>query len=247
MAAAGGGFTSADQAPWWQPPVQASWQIQFTETLDLTVNADIFDLDMFDNTPDTVAALHAAGRKAICYMDAGTFEDWRPDAAAFPDALKGNANGWPGERWLDIRRIDLLGPILEARMDLCRAKGFDAIDPDNVDGYANKTGFPLTYDDQLRFNTYLATAAHARGLAVGLKNDLDQVPDLVNAFDFAVNEQCFQYRECSSLLPFLQAGKPVFEIEYKLAPERFCANANTLNLNSLKKETKLNAARIACR
>jgi len=57
---------------------------------------------------------------------------------------------------------------------------------------------------------------------VGLKNDLNQIPDLLPAFDFAVNEQCFQYNECSLLVPFIQANKPVFEVEYNRNPSQFC-------------------------
>ncbi len=86
----------------------------------------------------------------MCYLSAGTYENWRPDAAAFSKQIIGKADeGWTGENWLDIRRIDLLAPILQARLDLCKAKGFDAVEPDNVDGYQNETGFPLTAADQL--------------------------------------------------------------------------------------------------
>ncbi len=60
-----------------------------------------------------------------------------------------SAGGWAGEYWLDIRQIDLLGPIMEARLDIAAAKGCDAVDPDNVDGYTNDTGFNLTCADQL--------------------------------------------------------------------------------------------------
>lgn len=126
-------------------------------------------------------------------MSAGTWENWLARTrASFRRRSKGAANGWPGEQWLDIRNLAVLGPILEARMDLCKAKGFDGIEPDNVDGYANATGFALTYADQIRFNTFLANAAHARGLSVGLKNDLDQVNDLQPLFDWALNEECFR-------------------------------------------------------
>src|SRR5262249_7524684 len=151
---------------------------------------------LFDNDASVVAALHTRGRHAVCYISAGTWENWRPDASLFPASVKGATNGWPGERWLDIRRLDVLGPIMDARMDHCKAKGFDAVEPDNVDGYANTSGFPLTYQDQLRYNQYLATSAHARGLSVGLKNDLGQVQDLLPYFDWALNEQCFEYNEC---------------------------------------------------
>ena len=114
---------------------------------------------------------------------------------------------WPQERWLDVRRFDVLRPWIERRLDLCRAKGFDAVEADNVDAYANASGFPLTADDQLRFNRFLAAAAHERGLAIALKNDLDQVAALEPDFDLAVVEQCFQYRECDRLEPFTRGGQ----------------------------------------
>ena len=108
-----------------------------------------------------MAALKAAGRRVICYVNAGAFEEWRPDAKRFPKAVLGkDLDGWPGERWLDIRQWGKLEPILAARFDTCRAKGFDAVEPDNVDGYANDSGFPLTAADQLTFNRRVADLAH---------------------------------------------------------------------------------------
>ncbi len=197
----------------WQPALNTSWQWQLTTPVDQTVNAQMYDIDMFDNDVSVVASLHAQGRKVICYISAGTFENWRPDAASFPAVVKGNAvSGWPGENWLDIRRLDILGPIMTARLDLCQTKGFDGVEPDNIDGYTNGTGFPLTAQDQINYNTFLANQAHARGLSVALKNDLDQVQALLPYFDWALNEQCFQYNECNTLVPFITAGKSVFEL-----------------------------------
>ena len=207
----------------------------------------MYDIDLFDNDAAMVAALHAQGRTVVCYMNAGGWEDWRPDAGQFPTEVIGaNLDDWEGERWLDIRRIDVLGPILEARMDLCVAKGFDGIEPDNVDGFLNDTGFPLTYEDQSRYNIWLADVAHQRGLSIGLKNDMEQIPDLLPYFDWALNEQCFEYDECETLLPFIQAGKPVFHVEYELEPGEFCEEANVLNFNSMKKNWNLDAWREPC-
>ena len=238
---------SSDDPPRWVPPSAASWQIQFTGTLDLSVNASIYDLDLFDTPTATVATLKKNGRRVICYLSAGSYENWRPDAGRFPAAVLGRGlDGWPGERWLDIRRLDDLAPIMEARMDLCRAKGFDGVDPDNIDAYTNNTGFPLTADDQLRYNRWLARAAHARGLSIGLKNDLDQVPALVNDFDWALNEQCFQYKECGRLKPFVLARKPVFVIEYNLAASQFCAQATAAGFSAIRKNLSLDAFREAC-
>jgi hypothetical protein len=161
--------------------------------------------------------------------------------------VKGRGNGWPGELWLDIRRLDVLMPIMEARLNLCRQKGFDTADPDNVDGYTNVTGFPLTAADQLAYNAAIANAAHARGLTVALKNDLNQTQPLVPYFDWALNEQCFQYQECHLLAPFTAAGKAVMTIEYKRNPKKFCPAANARNFNTLKKPMSLKAGRKACR
>jgi hypothetical protein len=83
--------------------------------------------------------------------------------------------GWPGEKWLDVRRLDVLGPIMQARLDLALQKRCDGVDPDNMDGYQNESGFPLTSQDQLAYNIWIAGQAHASGLAVGLKNDLGQI------------------------------------------------------------------------
>jgi hypothetical protein len=83
-----------------------------------------------------------------------------------------------------------------------------------VDAYSNNSGFNLAYNDQLDYNRFLASEAHARGLSVGLKNDLDQVTDLLSDFDWALNEECFDWSECDLLLPFIQAGKAVFHVEY---------------------------------
>ncbi|MBZ5719011.1 MAG: endo alpha-1,4 polygalactosaminidase [Acidobacteriia bacterium] len=231
----------------WQPGLNTSWQWQLSTPVDQSVNVQMYDIDMFDNDASVVASLHAAGRKVVCYIDVGTWENWRPDAGKFPNSVKGKNNGWPGEKWLDIRQISILGPIMQARMDQCRAKGFDALEPDNIDGYSNSTGFPLTYQDQVAYNTYIATQAHARGLAVALKNDLEQVPDLLSSFDFALDEQCFQYNECNLLLPFISANKAVFEVEYKMNTNKFCPSANAMNFNSMKKHLSLDAYRVPCR
>jgi hypothetical protein len=239
--------TPTPPATQWKPAVNTSWQIQYSGTLDTSLDVTLYNIDGFDTPAATVAALHAAGHKVACYFSAGAWEDWRPDAADYPASVLGTSNGWPGEKWLDIRQLDVLGPLIDARMDMCQAKGFDAVDPDNVDGYTNTSGFPLTAADQLAFNRYVAQAAHARGLAVGLKNDGDQAQTLVNDFDFAVVEQCFEYDECDIYAPFIAAGKPVFEIEYELDTSDFCADANALNFNALKKDMDLTAQRVACR
>jgi hypothetical protein len=227
--------------------MRTTWQIQFTGRIDDSVPVQMFELDLFDTSPRLVGRLHRRGEHVVCYVDAGTWERWRPDAGRFRRSVLGRPNGWPGERWLDIRRLAVLRPIMLERLDRCRRRGFDGVELDNVDGYANHTGFALHAADQLRYDIFLANAAHRRGLAVALKNDLGQVPRLVRYFDWALVEQCFRYRECWRLRPFLRAGKPVMEIEYGLRTSQFCARANALGFKALRKHVRLDAYRVACR
>ena len=152
----------------WQPEPGLSWQWQLTGNIDTSYNVDVYDVDAVETPAATVDELHADGRKVICYISAGSWENWRPDREDFPPFVKGRPlGGWPGERWLDIREIDTLRPIMKNRMDVSASKGFDAVEPDNVDGYANRSGFPLTYADQLAYNRMLAEEAHERGEVSG--------------------------------------------------------------------------------
>jgi hypothetical protein len=234
-------------ATYWKPPLAASWQIQYTDTIDTSLAVNIYNLDLFETSPETIADLHARGIKVMCYFSAGTYEDWRPDASNFPASLLGNdLPDWPGEKWLDIRNLQVLAPIIFERIGLAAQKGCDGVDPDNVDGYINNTGFPLTTEDQIAYDIFLANAAHQNGLGIGLKNNLEQIPMLVSYFDWAINEECFTYNECNLLLPFIQAGKAVFVIEYQTSPEVFCPQANQMGFNALYKNLNLDAYRLAC-
>ncbi|NOQ62924.1 MAG: DUF4214 domain-containing protein [Methyloprofundus sp.] len=199
----------------WTPVQGLNWQWQLQGEFDASVEAQIYDLDLFDTPTETIAELHAAGQRVICYFNAGAFEDWRTDAGDFPEPLKGNTlAGFADEKWLDIRDIEGLAPVMQTRFDLAVTKGCDAVEPDNVDAYLQDTGFALSADDQIRYNLWLSNQANARGLSIGLKNDLEQISQLEPFFDWALNEQCFEYDECDLLQPFVSAKKAIFGAEY---------------------------------
>ena len=206
----------------------------------------MYDVDGADVPASTVRDLHERGRRVVCYVDVGTWEDWRADAGEFPKAALGRrVDGWPGERWLDVRRRDVR-PILARRLERCAQRGYDAVDPDNVNGFTNDTGFPLTAADQLAFDEWVARRAHRLGLAVGLKNDLEQAKVLEPRFDFAILEQCFQYRECGAARRFAEHGKAVVDVEYSLPRSRFCTRARELGFAAMRKRLALGAWRRPC-
>lgn len=238
--------TASADFEYWMPTSNMTFQIQFTGDLDLDIDADIFDLDAFDTDLSVVEQLHQSGKYVICYINAGAVENWRPDANLYPSNVIGKAyQGWPGEHWLDIRDMDSLAPILEARLNLCKSKGFDGVEFDNVDSYQNETGFDLTANDQLIFNRWLSDAAHQRGLAVGLKNDPDQIIDLEPWFDFLILESCFEQNWCEKAEPFLLADKPVIVIEFSNI-DKYCAIAKDKSITLLQKKLKLDAWRKTC-
>jgi hypothetical protein len=229
-----------DCDPCWTPSRGPTWQWQLSGPIDTAVRADVYDTDLFDTPPTTIRALHLRGKKTVCYVSAGTWEGWRPDANRFPRRLLGK-RGWPGERWLDIRQLNLLEPILASRLDACKAKGFDGVEFDNVDAYANASGFRISPLDQLRYNTWLANHAHRRGLAAVLKNDLDQARALLPYFDAILVEQCLALHECAKVEPFTRAGKPAIGVEYRTPGTAKCQTAAKLGIQVLQKRWDLTA------
>jgi hypothetical protein len=224
---------AAPAAAWpshWLPPQRLTWYWQLQGSVKVEpVTAT--DMDGFDNSAATVARFHALGQKVICYIDVGTAEDFRSDDSAFPASVLGQTNGWPGEKWLDIRQLSILEPIITARFRMCAQKGFDAVEPDNIDGYENGTGFPITAAQQLTYDEWIANEVHSLGMAVFQKNDLDQATQLQPYFDGALDEQCNQYSECSSFQPYLSAGKPALNAEYQSSTyPGFCGADNKLGI-----------------
>lgn len=199
---------------WYGPEVTTTWQWQLVGTVAASYDVDVYDIDLFDNDASVVDALHADGRKVICYFSAGSSEDWRPDFDRFsPEDMGRKLDDWEGERWLDITSDTVLA-IMLGRLDMAAAKGCDGVEPDNVDAYDNDTGFALTAEHQLGYNRRLANEAHERGLTVLLKNDGGQASELVDYYDGSLNEQCHQYDECGDLAPFIDGGAPIFNAEY---------------------------------
>jgi hypothetical protein len=80
---------------------------------------------------------------------------------------------------------------------------------------------------------------------VGLKNDLEQVGQLVGDFDFAVNESCVDLGECELLRPFVAAGA-VLHVEYDLPTHAFCDVTASLGFSSIRKPRDLSAPVEAC-
>jgi len=236
LAACGGSDVSDDEAIW-QPSPADRWHIQYAGPLEVPDGVDVVDLDMEETSAAVISGLQDQGIRVVCYLSAGSWEPYRSDASEFPAALRGEAYvGFEDERWLDIRASSLR-PLLTARIAAAADKGCDAVDPDNVNGFENDTGFPLSAADQLAFNRWLFAEVHDHGMAVGLKNDLAQAADLVDDVEFQVNEECIQYDDCDALSVFA---------EYEGLPSSVCPRAEELGFATWIKPLDLPAEGHEC-
>jgi hypothetical protein len=235
----GNGTTSGNGTVKWQPAVGVKWQIELLYALnDTSVDADVYDIDLFDNDKTMISKLQGLGRKVICYFSAGTYEKWRSDASDFASAdLGNNLHDWPGEKWLDTNSNNVR-KIMQTRLDLAVTKGCDGVDPDNIDAYDNSNGLKLTKDDAINYVNWLAGQAHSRNLSVGLKNGGAIIDSVLSNMQWSVNEQCAQFTECDTYAAFTEAGKPVFHIEY---PKGDTTNNNQAVTTS-QKSSACNAA-----
>lgn len=205
-------------------PGQASWHWQLSGKLQ-TPDRLVYAIDLFDTSQATISHLKSQGRIVVCYFSAGSWEDWRADAALFPqEALGAQLDGWPGERWLDIRQPGVR-TLMAQRMRLAAEKGCDAVEPDNIDGYSNANGLRLSAAEQIDYNRWLSQQAHGLDLAIALKNAVELVATLVDDFDFALNESCYTYKECDAYRLFRQQGKAVFIAEYRAYNASMCSAA----------------------
>jgi len=231
---------------YWYPSPSDSFQLQLSDyPPDLSVEADVFELDLFETPQDVIDSIHEAGKRVICYINVGAWEEYRPDAADFPNAVIGKKYiGWDGERWLDISSYEKFSGLIIARFDIAANKGCDGIDPDNINGFQQDTGFFITAQDQLAYNIWLSEQAHLRGLSIGLKNNSDQISELLDYFDFALIEDCAVYGECADFLPFIEQGKAVFQIEYTdefYNTIDFCSTAVANGYSGIFKNRELDA------
>ena len=239
--------TDAD-AGTWRPTTSTSWQVQLSGSLDASMDVALYEIDSFATTARQLATLRAEGRRVVCYISVGTFEPWRDDAGAFPDAAVGSAlPNYPDERWLDSRDATVRA-LMIARLQVARQDGCDGVDLSNVSPGTADTGFGLLRTDVLAYARFLAAQAHQRGLVVGLGGSSDVAETLQPDFDWATTDSCLPSGTCAAFAAFTGAGKAVLGVEFGTEGDaaEICPRARQANLNAIIKNRSLDAFRVAC-
>jgi len=137
------------------------------------------------------------------------------------------------------------------RIDVSLSKGCDAVDPDNMDGYSVDTSFPLTVADGIDYMRFLANYAHVANIAIGLKNAPELINGTLDVIDWQLNESCAMYNECQKFQPFIEAGKPVFHIEYATGANvsllnQACNAPGTHGFSTMLKKSELDSWSMSC-
>lgn len=232
------------------PTQGASWDWQLSETVVSPKGVRVFDADPDNVTREQIAALNSDGVYTICYVSVGTLENYRTDRDKFPAAIVGKTYAdWPDENFLDIRDRKHLPALMADRFSRCKAMGFDAVEPDNMDVYSNDTGFALTREDAVHYVNLLTATAHMMGLEIGQKNVPKLTADLVGQMDFIITESCYQDRWCNVVLPYIKTGKPVFNAEYSDTPINWanaCKYAKKSGISMILKDRDLTADLQTC-
>jgi Glycoside-hydrolase family GH114 len=235
--------------PRWQPVSGLSWQVQLSGGLDASVDASLYDVDLFDTSAEQIATLHAAGRRVACYVSVGTLEPWRADAASFPAVAVGQPLAdYPTEHWLDTRSATVRA-LMAARLDVAVTKTCDGLELSNVSPGGVDSGFALAPADVVAYGDFLAAAAHTRGLGVGLGAASDVAASLEPSFDYAFAYGCLADATCGAYAGFVAAQKVVFGVEFGGTGDAgaICPRAAQAGLDALIKDQTLDAFRVPCR
>eukprot|EP00456_Euglypha_rotunda_P090744 TRINITY_DN95155_c0_g1_i2.p1 TRINITY_DN95155_c0_g1~~TRINITY_DN95155_c0_g1_i2.p1 ORF type:complete len:185 (-),score=31.72 TRINITY_DN95155_c0_g1_i2:23-577(-) len=126
---------------WWKPFPITSWQLQRHGTLDLSKEVQVYDVDLWDVSSEMIQQLHRGGRVVICSFSAGHYENLRSDASSFSASLQSKQLRDSLQMWIDISQLGSnespLRNIMKARLELAKAKGCDAVEPEHVDAFSN--------------------------------------------------------------------------------------------------------------
>lgn len=130
-----------------------------------------------------------------------------------------------GEALLDTStgRDDIAARV-NAWIDECADKGFQAVEPDNYDSFTRAPDGLLSAEDNQALIRLLSAHAHSLGLAIAQKNTAELAERrTANGLDFAVVEECgYHDSECGTYTEAF--GDHVVVVEYaQEGRDRACA------------------------
>jgi Glycoside-hydrolase family GH114 len=230
LAAVAVGVAPAASAATVRPlPANATFDYQIGGDYPPVTGVRVVSRDWFSGRP-----LAGPGTYSVCYVNAFQTQDdeagvnRRDERSNWPRDLVLTALGddpdWGGEYLVDLStaaRRQRAAQWVKPMVDTCAAKGFAAVEYDNLDSWTRFDGtprqgaVPFGRAQAVAYAELLTDYAHSKNLAVGQKNtpQLGRVTSLqVVGFDFAVAEQCGQYDECGAYTAVF--GNRVVDVEY---------------------------------
>ncbi|GAA1731332.1 endo alpha-1,4 polygalactosaminidase [Streptomyces yatensis] len=174
------------------------------------------------------SASPAPGLYNICYVNAfqtqktgqpGGPDDWPSDLLLKNDDGDVIIDTDWDEAILDItteKKREGIAERIDAQIDECAAKGFNALELDNFDTFTRDVvEGRITEEHAQTYIRMLSAYGHGKGLAVGQKNTVELAGNhAANGLDFAIAEECGNpdYNECADYVA--EFGDHAIFIEY---------------------------------
>ncbi|GAB2612920.1 endo alpha-1,4 polygalactosaminidase [Pseudactinotalea suaedae] len=160
---------------------------------------------------------------SVCYVNAfqTEAEPGHPDSELnWPEGLVLDSledPAWPGEHPINIdsnRQRRIAVEFVTHRFTECVARGFDAVELDNLDTFTRYPDAPFDRDDTVAYARLLVEEATDLGLAVGQKNtpELLEIARTEIGFGFAIVEECGEHDECEAFVEIFEGR--VYAVEY---------------------------------
>jgi len=244
---------------YYTPKPLTSYNIVLGEdNIPTSYDAKIVELDSFDTSKELINTLQKKGKKVFAYVSVGSWENYREDKKDFPKQIIGKIYpGWEDEKFLNIKEIDKLKPIMEKRFEMIREKGFIGVEADNLDIYTadigkNGTGFNISLKDTKKYADFLINLSHEKNLSIGQKNAPEFVEVYGDLFDWALLEDAFFEGYADKFEIYTKNNKAVFAIEYldntskEVFLKNVCPQAKKLKFTAILKNRTLDALEYKC-
>ena len=212
---------------YFRPVVGSSYYHQRTGDIDMNQNVEIYSIPLFSG--DKIKDLKSKGKKVTCQYSVGLWKEGQPelDKKYLGKQIENNAFA------MDVRQ-PAVQSFIASFVDKASQFGCDGFEPLDMNVFSQDNDLDLSIDDQLKFSRWLADKAHSKGLFTGLVDAVLQL-SAIDVFDYALTINCMMTNNCPNYSEVIAKGKPVFDMETSLLPDKFCDRTNSLKFYAFTK------------
>ena len=232
------------------------WILDTDDISEIKTSSQIVDLDVLDTEKTTIEKLKKQWKVVIWYINVWAIENYRDDYKNFPkNVIWKTYSWWEDEKYLDVRKYEDFKKYILNRLDIAQEKGFDWIEPDNMDTYDNfsETWFKILQWDMKEYLTWLNIEVNKRWMFLIQKNAPELSLKMEKKFDAALLEWAFYNNFEDDFKNYIKNWKKVFNVEYtdnttkKYFLENICPKSKKMWFISILKNRNLDDFIVNCK